>query len=83
MSKKILKEGRAQGLAEARAEGRIEEAKRILKQYAAKRFGEPGAHFEAAIDAVADLEELEQLIDRVVEVPSWEELLGDKVNGAS
>ena len=35
----------------------------------------PEAHFEAAIDAIADLERLEPLSDRVLEVTGWEELL--------
>ncbi len=64
---KILREGRA--------EGRAEEAKRILKRQGSKRFGQPDALIEAAIDAIADLERLEQLSDRVLEVTGWEELL--------
>jgi len=64
---KILREGRA--------EGRTEEAKRILKRQGSRRFGKPDAHIEAAIDAIADLDRLEQLTDRVLEVTGWEELL--------
>src|SRR5271157_140006 len=64
---KILREGRA--------EGRAEEAKRILKRQGSKRFGKPDAHIEAAIDAITDLDRLEQLSDRVLEVTGWEELL--------
>ena len=64
---KILREGRA--------EGRAEEAKRILKRLGSKRFGKPEPHIEAAIDAIADLDRLEQLSDRVLEVTGWEELL--------
>jgi len=64
---KILREGRT--------EGRAEEAKRILKRLGSRRFGKPDAHIEAALDAIADLERLEQLSDRVLEVTGWEELL--------
>ncbi|MGA7499734.1 MAG: DUF4351 domain-containing protein [Isosphaeraceae bacterium] len=64
---KILREGRA--------EGRAEEAKRILKRQGSKRFGQPEPLVEAAIDAIADLDRLEQLSDRVLEVTGWEELL--------
>jgi predicted transposase YdaD len=55
--------------------GRAEEAKRILKRQGARRFGKPDAHIEAAIDAIADLDRLELLSDRVLEVTAWEELL--------
>ena len=64
---KILREGRA--------EGRAEEAKRILKRLGCRRFGKPEPLIEAAIDAIADLDRLEQLSDRVLEVAGWEELL--------
>jgi len=56
-------------------EGRAEEAKRILKRQGSKRFGKPEPLIEAALDAIADLERLEQLSDRVLEVTGWEELL--------
>jgi predicted transposase YdaD len=55
--------------------GRAEEAKRILKRQGSKRFGKPEPLIEAAIDAIADLDRLEQLSDRVLEVAGWEELL--------
>jgi len=55
--------------------GRAEEAKRILKRLGSRRFGKPDALIEAAIDAIADLDRLEQLSDRVLEVTGWEELL--------
>jgi len=64
-------------------EGRSEEAKRILKRLGSKRFGKPESHIEAAIDAIAVLDRLEQLSDRNLEVASWEELLGFTVNGSS
>ena len=64
---KILKKGRA--------EGRTEEAKRFLKRLGSRRFGKPQPLIEAAIDAIADLDRLEQLSDRVIEVTAWEELL--------
>ncbi len=72
-------EGRVEGLAEGRAEGlakgRVEEARRILRRLGGERFGMPDAHIEAALDAIADLERLEQLSDRVLKVKTWEELL--------
>ena len=72
---KILEEGRAEVCAEGRAEGRAEEARRILRRQGTRRFGKPDAHIEAALDAIADLERLGQLSDRVLEVKTWDELL--------
>ena len=57
------------------SEGRAEGAKRILKRLGSKRLGKPEPRIEAEIDAIADLEKLEQLSDRVLEVTDWEELL--------
>ncbi len=68
-------EGRAEGRAEGRVEGRAEEARRILRRLGTRRFGKPDTHIEAALDAIADLERLEQLSDRVLEVKTWDELL--------
>ena len=79
---KILREGReglaeglAKGLTQGQAKGRAEEARRILRRQGTRRFGKPDTHIEAALDAIADLERLEQLTDRVLEVTAWEELL--------
>ncbi|MGO9597036.1 MAG: Rpn family recombination-promoting nuclease/putative transposase [Isosphaeraceae bacterium] len=73
---KILREGLAKGLAEGRTQGRAEEARRILKRQASRRFGKSSPELDAAIDAITDLERLEQLADRVLDVSSWQELLG-------
>src|SRR5208283_229539 len=64
---KILREGRAEGL--------VEGERRILRRLGGKRFGKPNAQIEAKLDAIADLERLEQLSDRVLEVTTWDELL--------
>jgi hypothetical protein len=71
----ILAEGRAQVRAEELAKGRAEGARRFLRRLGSKRFGKPDAHIDAALDAIADLERLEQLSDRVLEVTTWDELL--------
>ncbi len=72
---KILEEGRAEVRAEELAKGRAEGARRFLRRLGTRRFGKPDAHIEAALDAIADLERLERLLDRVLEVTTWDELL--------
>ncbi len=67
----ILKKGRAEGLAEVRAE----EARRILKRLGTRRFGIPDAEVDSAINALTDLAVLEGLIDQIAEASSWNQLL--------
>lgn len=62
-------------LAEGEAQGRADEARRILLRLGRKRFGPPDARDRAALQRVRDLERLERLTDRVLDVASWGELL--------
>lgn len=55
--------------------GRAEEARAILIRLGSKRFGEPDDDTEARIAALSNIDRLEDLIDRVFEVASWDELL--------
>jgi predicted transposase YdaD len=72
----ILAEGREEGREEGRAEGSALEARRILLTLGTKRFGEPAPPVRAALEAERGIERLEELVRRVVDVSSWEELLG-------
>ena len=49
--------------------------KRLLLLQGRKRFGSPDLQTAAAIEAITDLERLEQLGERLLDVSSWEELL--------
>jgi predicted transposase YdaD len=71
----IVAEGLAEGLAQGRAEGAVQEAKKFLLLMGHKRFGPPGAQTSAAIEAISDLDQLEQMGERLLEASSWEELL--------
>jgi hypothetical protein len=74
-----LAEGRAEGLAEGRAEGlaegRVEDARQVLLRQGRKKFGPPDPRIEAAIATIADLGRLHDLLDRIFDVSSWDELL--------
>ena len=52
------------------AAGRAEEARNVLL-----RLGAPDAAVAARVAAVADVAELERLLDRLLEVETWQELL--------
>jgi flagellar biosynthesis/type III secretory pathway protein FliH len=70
-----IAEGKAEGIAEGKAEGIAEEAKRLLRRLGRKHFGPPSAALEAWIDAITDVEKLEELSERVLDVSSWDDLI--------
>ena len=70
-------EGKAEGIAEGRAEGRAEEARGLVLRLGRKQFGPPLREFEAKIQAMTDVEKLEELSERVLDVSSWDELIDE------
>jgi len=68
-------EGKAEGKLEGKLEGRAEEARNILLRLGGKRYGTPDAATQSALDAILSLERLELLVERLLEVESWQELL--------
>jgi hypothetical protein len=68
-------------LEEGRAEGKADEARKMLLLQGRERFGEPSAKIVALLDALTDLRRLEGLVIRLLHVKTWEELLG--VNGTT
>jgi predicted transposase YdaD len=68
-------EGEAKGRAEGEASGRVAEAREILLRQGRKRLGLPD---EAVLDRIAAMSErdrLDLLLDRLLDVASWDELL--------
>ncbi len=72
----ILKEGLEEGIKEGLTEGSIKEARKILLLQGRSRFGEPSAEARAAVNALTDVQKLEDLIVRLLQANSWQELLG-------
>jgi hypothetical protein len=56
-------------------DGQIEEAKKIILRQGRKRFGPPSEGVVATVNALQNLERLESLSDRLLDVDTWEELL--------
>jgi hypothetical protein len=71
----ILRKGEAIGEAKGEAKGRIEEAREVLLRHGRKKLGPAGEMVEAEIAALADLDRLHDLIDRILDVSTWDELL--------
>jgi hypothetical protein len=55
--------------------GEVREARKVLLLQGRIRFGEPPAEVIAALEAIQDIPELEELGGRIVQVDSWDELL--------
>jgi predicted transposase YdaD len=72
----IIREGEAIG----EAKGEAKEARKLIFLLGRNKFGEPSAEAEAALNALSDVNRLEELGVRLLRVSSWEELLG--LNGA-
>ncbi|HTU17678.1 MAG TPA: hypothetical protein VMG10_06400 [Gemmataceae bacterium] len=56
-------------------EGRIEEAQRSILLVGQQKFGLPSDTIVATIKGINNLEHLERLIDRILTICSWDELL--------
>ncbi|MHB1425363.1 MAG: RpnC/YadD family protein [Gemmataceae bacterium] len=67
-------------LEEGRSEGAVAEAKKLLRIFGSRRFGDPDAQTVAAIESIEDLMRLENLASRLEEVKNWQELLGSPVD---
>ena len=57
------------------AKGRTDEARTIVLRQGGKRFGPADTRTRSAIEAIADVDRLEQLTERLLDVSSWNELL--------
>jgi predicted transposase YdaD len=71
----ILRKGEAKGRIEGRREGEVEHARKTLLRQGAKKLGLLDERIEAELTAMSDLDRLNELIDRVLDVSTWEELL--------
>jgi predicted transposase YdaD len=71
----ILAEGRQEGRQEGLAEGAVLEARKLLVRLGRPRLGRPNARIQAALDRISSLDQLEQLLDRIATVESWQVLV--------
>ena len=71
----ILKRGEAEGVAKGLAKGASRKSGKILLHQGRKKLGPPSEEVAAEIAALADLDRLHGLVDRILEVSTWDELL--------
>jgi hypothetical protein len=63
------------GREEGREEGRAEGERKALIMIGTRRLGEPSEAVRAVIDAITSVQRIEDLMSRLLEVESWDELL--------
>ena len=56
-------------------EGAVEEAKKTLLRQGQKKLGPSSDTLEARINALSNLDRLNDLLDRILDVSTWDELL--------
>ena len=61
------------------ANGQVKAERATLLRLGRKRFGPPSETDEATINALTDLDRLNALLDRVLDVSTWDELLESPV----
>ena len=71
----IFATGAAKGRDAGRVEGAAEEARRTLLRLGRKKFGPPSEEIEARITVLGDLGRLNELLDRILDVATWDQLL--------
>jgi hypothetical protein len=68
-------EGRVEGKLEGKLEGQTMTARRLLVSLGKNKFGSADSVIEAAVDAIADVDRLERMANRVLHASSWTEIL--------
>jgi hypothetical protein len=71
----IFAKGETKGEAKGEAKGRVEEARLAILRLGRKKFGEPDPQVSTTIDAIDDVDQLNSLMDRILDVSSWDDLL--------
>ncbi len=72
-----LQEGRQEGQIEGRQEGQIEGIRAAILRVGTRRFGQPPADVEKVLSTTVNLTALQNLLDRVLDVQSWQDVLRD------
>jgi predicted transposase YdaD len=70
----ILARGEARGEARGLEQGRLLSDRQAIVRVGRKRLGEPTPQTLTALETIGQTEQLERLLDRILEVKTWEEL---------
>jgi hypothetical protein len=67
--------GRAEGMAKGKAEGRRDGTREDLLRLGRKKFGPPSDTVSTEIGTIDDPDRLAALVERILDVSTWDELL--------
>ena len=70
----ILDEGREEG----RVQGELRHARKMVLRLGRQKFGAPTPEVEAAVQAIADLDRLDRMSDRLFNAATWQDLLATR-----
>ena len=76
MKTSLIQDWIDEGLEKGESLGRLREARAIVLRVGTRKFGAPAEGVVSQLDAENSPERLEDLADRLLDVGSWEELLG-------
>jgi len=67
---------KAEGREEGREEGRLEEVREDIRRLGERKFQSSlPTHVQTTLESISDLEQLQQLLERILDVDSWDKLL--------
>ena len=69
--------GHTSGVVEGRMDGRVLAVRQLLLRQGTKKFGAPTAAVIATLDSIHERERPEDLVERLLDVSTWDELLTD------
>jgi hypothetical protein len=71
----IFAKGEAKGRVEGQIQGRAEEARDVLLRLGRKKLGQPDEGVRTQVATIDDVDRLNALLERILDVSSWSELL--------
>src|ERR1700704_5130305 len=71
----IVEEGMEKGWIKGKLEGKLEGKRETLLRLGIKQFGAPEGSTVSVIEGISDLDLLDRLCERVLNVANWQELL--------
>ncbi len=70
-----INEGVRQGILQGVQQGEMIKSRKLILQFGRKRIGEPPAQIAARLESITDSRRLDDLLERVLTAPSWDDVL--------
>ncbi len=76
-ARKVMNSWHEQGRAKGVIEGRLTDAREIVLELGAVKFGKPTKKVKTAVNSIEDVARLHQLAKKILRIDSWAALLAD------